>query len=181
MSKDGLMAAVAAAAGSDDAKPVVVTAELIKTHFPEVAAKLSQEGKEAGAEAERQRVSAIRAALIPGHEKIIEAMAADPKMTEVDALRAMAAEERKVRATAKTALDDDEKKVVGLRSEHGPANGQESEPKKTAKTPQTPDGWKAEWAASEDLQAEFKTEGAYVAFKAAEKSGSVRVLNKRAS
>ena len=162
----------------------------LREHRPDLVAEIEKSlnieaqmksAKDEGAKAERERVSAIRAALIPGHEKIIEAMAADPTKTEVDALRAMAAAEREVRAAAKTALDDDETKVKGLRSEHGPANGQESEPKKTAKVAQTADGWKAEWAASEDLQAEFKTEGAYVAFKAAEKAGSVRVLNKRAS
>ena len=78
MSQDSLMAAVAQAAGADEAKPVVVTAELIKTHFPSVAADLMAAGRAEGAKAERDRVAGIEAALIKGHEKIIAEMKADP-------------------------------------------------------------------------------------------------------
>lgn len=174
MSKDSLMAAVAQAAGADDAKPVVVTADLIKTHFPSVAADLMAAGRAEGAKAERERVAGIEAALIPGHEKIIAEMKADPTKTELDAHRAVAAAERQARADVRSGLDKDEAEMKGLRSEHGPANGKD-EPKKPAATAQTPDGWKAEYAASEELQAEFATEAAYLAFKQAEKAGRVRI------
>lgn len=46
--------------------------------------------------------------------------------------------------------------------------------------PQTEDGWKAEYAGSAALQAEFVSAATYVAFKKAEAAGQVRVLGKAA-
>jgi hypothetical protein len=45
--------------------------------------------------------------------------------------------------------------------------------------PQTADGWKGEYEASEELQKEFHTVGAYTAFKKAEAAGRVKVLGAR--
>jgi capsid assembly protease len=42
-----------------------------------------------------------------------------------------------------------------------------------------PDKWRHDFTASADLQAEFRTEGAYVAFRQAEADGKVRPLKKR--
>lgn len=46
--------------------------------------------------------------------------------------------------------------------------------------PQTEDGWKAEYAGSAALQAEFVSAATYVAFKKAEAAGQVRVLHGKA-
>lgn len=46
----------------------------------------------------------------------------------------------------------------------------------TAASAQTPDGWKAEFAGSAELQAEFTSAEAYVAFKKADARGGVKVL-----
>lgn len=162
MSKDSLMAAVAQAAGADEAKSVVVTAELVKTHFPSVAADLMAAGHAEGAKAERERVAGIEAALIPGHEKIIAEMKADPTKTELDAHRAVAAAERDARANHLKALESDEAQVKNLRSEHRTANDPADEPKANV-VAQTPDGWKAQWEKSDKLQKEFISAELYVA------------------
>lgn len=47
-------------------------------------------------------------------------------------------------------------------------------------TPQTPDGWKAEWEASADLQASYPKVEHYVSFKKAEAGGRVRILEGKA-
>jgi hypothetical protein len=73
-------------------------------------------------------------------------------------------------------LDADEAAVKGLRSE--PANGTEA-----SKSPLAGLAgdklWTAEFANSADLQAEFRTEASYLAFKRAEASGQARILNKK--
>ena len=82
---------------------------------PEAAATLREEGaaserakllpqidqaRAAGAEAERERVQGVRAALIPGHEALIEQFCADGKTTGGDAALAVAAAERELRHAA---------------------------------------------------------------------------------
>ena len=51
----------------------------------------------------------------------------------------------------------------------------------TAATPQTPEGWKAEFAASSKLQQEYGSAAAYVAYKKAEANGQVKILGSRAA
>lgn len=171
----------AAPSGENDMDLKSLTLSGLREQRPDLVAEIESgltakvdAAKAEGAKAERERVAGIRAALIPGHEKIIEAMIEDSTKTEIDAHRAVAAAERQTRADVRGSLDTDEAEMKGLRSEHGPANGKD-EPKKPTATAQTPDGWKAEYAASEDLQGEFATEAAYLAFKQAEKAGRVRI------
>lgn len=160
--------------GLREQRPDLVT-EIEKSQDITAAVKAATES---GAKAERERVAAIRAALIPGHEAIIEAMCADPTKTELDAHRAQAAAERGVRTAAVDALKADEKKVEGLKSETAPADlkakkpgdGLEGEPK-----------WKAEWDGSAKLQSEFKTQADYLALMRAEANGIVRRLKNRSA
>lgn len=176
MSNDGMMAAVAMAAGLDEAtaKTVEVNAAFIKQHFGAVASELVNEGKSA----ERERITSIEAAAMPGHEAIIRAHKADPTKTAADAALAVISAENATRASHLKALDADEAKVKGLRSE--PANGAEAE--KPAGHGLVGDAkWKAEFGASEEIQAEFKTEAKYLAFRNAEASGLVKILNKKSA
>lgn len=62
---------------------------------PEAAAALRAEG----AVAETQRVNDVRAQLVPGHEALIEQLAADGQTTGDEAARAIVRAEREVRAT----------------------------------------------------------------------------------
>lgn len=177
MSKNGMMAAVAAAAGIDEEKAahVTVDAGFIAQHFPAIA-----EGFKAdGAKAERERIAGIDKAAMPGHEKLIAEMKADGSKTPADAALAVIAAEKAKRESVSAGLDADEAKMKGLRSE--PANGAataetEHKPKLTGEA-----AWKAEFAAKADLQSEFQTEARYLAFKSAEASGRVRILTNKSA
>jgi capsid assembly protease len=59
----------------------------------------------AGAQAERDRVAAVRAQLLPGHEALIERLAADGQTTGEEAAKAVLAAERDLRTAAAQALD----------------------------------------------------------------------------
>jgi capsid assembly protease len=63
-------------------------------------AQLRQEFMSAGAEAERNRVAAVRAQSLPGHEALIEQLATDGKTTGDQAAAAVLAAERKSRQAA---------------------------------------------------------------------------------
>ena len=174
MSKTGMMAAVAAAAGLSAEAPVEITAATIAEHFPAIATELRGEG----AKAERERILGIEKAGLPGHEKIIAAHKADPAKTPADAAFAVLEAEKSSRGNQLKALDTDEQSVKGLRSE--PANGTE----KPANPLAGLSGealWKAEFAGSADLQAEFTNEASYVAFKRADSKGLARILNKKSA
>lgn len=170
MSKDTMMAAVAAAAGIDET-PVEMTAALVKQHFPAIAAELQTEG----ARAERDRIAGIEKAALPGHEAIIAAHKADASKTAADAALAIIAAERDTRGKQLKGLDADEEKLKGLRSE--PANGTE----KPAVIPEGEAKWKADYAGSAELRAEFQNETAYLAFKRADARGAVKILNQKSA
>lgn len=80
----------------------------------EVAAKFAAENPQAaalmradGAAAEQARVAAVRAQILPGHEALIETLAADGKTTGPEAAMAvLAAERSKTEAAAKARLAD---------------------------------------------------------------------------
>jgi len=114
MSKSGMMAAVAAAAGlgAAEVENLTVDAKMIATHFPEAAATLRNEG----AEAEHSRIAAIEAAHMPGHDAVIAAHKADRSKTGADAAQAVIAAEKVRLAGLKTSLADDEKRVADLKA-----------------------------------------------------------------
>ena len=112
MSKNGLLAAVALAAGLDDekTKTITVDAAFIKQNFAAVAAQLANEG----ADAEVARITAIDAAAMPGHEAIITAHKADRTKTAGDAALAINAAEKAKLVALKGSLVEDDKKLAGL-------------------------------------------------------------------
>lgn len=172
----GMMAAVAAAAGigEDKAKDITIDAAFVAANFPAVAAEISKQG----ADAERSRILGIEAAALPGHEAVIAAHKADGSKSPADAAMAIIAAEKASRGKQLAALDEDEKKVRGLRSE--PANGTEPAPKKEAHAGLHGKAlWQAEFAGSAELQAEFTSEAAYLAVRAAEDRGAIKVLKNR--
>lgn len=183
MSKDTMLAAVAAAAGLDASKPVEITAALMKEHFPAAASALIAEGKAAGlsegADSERKRLAAIDEVAVPGYEKLVNAAKADGAMTAEKLALAIVKADKEKGGKFLAALDKDEEAVKGLRSEHGPANGPEPA-KKPGEGLVGEAKWKAEYAASAKLQAEFGNIGgetAYLAGMRAESRGLVRTVS----
>jgi hypothetical protein len=172
-----MMAAVAAAAGIGlaEAANVTVDAAFIAQHFPDIAAGLKAEG----AKAERERVLGIEKAGMPGHEAIIAAHKADATKTPADAAFAVLAAEQAARGNQMKALEKDETAMRGLRAE--PANGLDPKPAANAGTPsiEGEPKWKADYAASAKLQAEFATEADYLALMRAEARGGIRRVQDR--
>lgn len=79
---------------------------------PEAAEILRAEGQAAGATAERERIQSVRAAALPGHESLIEALAFDGVTTGAQAaLQVVAAEKAKAEAVA-SARESDAPAVV---------------------------------------------------------------------
>lgn len=186
--KAGMLAAVSAAAAGAAAGETVDVAYL-KANHPDLAAALIAEGKaeakaeakadveaarKAGADAERERILGIEKAALPGHEAIVAAHKADATKTPADTAMAIIEAEKATRSSQLAALDKDEQQVK-VRSE--PANpASASSDKHAGKT--GAELWKAEYAVSKELQAEFGSEAAYVAFKRADASGQARILKK---
>jgi signal peptide peptidase SppA len=81
-------------------------ATLAQQH-PELLAALQSEFTTAGATAERDRVAAVRAQTLPGHEALIERLATDGKTTGPEAAAAVLGAERTARAAAVTAHASD--------------------------------------------------------------------------
>ena len=80
-----------------------ITREQIAAEAPDVLAAIRQEG----AAAERERIQAIEATAIPGHEALIAALKFDGKSTAGDAALAVLAAEKKSRQAQASALAGD--------------------------------------------------------------------------
>lgn len=141
--------------------------------YPQLCAELQTASRTEGATAERARIEAIDKLARPGREKLIADAKADPAMTaDKTAIAILAADD-----AAKDAQLAGIKSVETEGSKVKPAphaGGTSEQPAKLTGT--TPDEWKAEFAGSKELQAEFASAGDYVAFKQAEAAGKVRIL-----
>jgi len=80
-----------------------ITKDRVVAEFPEIATALRSEG----AQAERERISAVRAQALPGHEALIEQFAFDGKTTGAEAAAAVLAAERALRDSQALALAND--------------------------------------------------------------------------
>jgi len=93
--------------GQAAAQPAIATPQLsresLERDHPALFASLQAEFKAAGAAQELARVQAVRAAALPGHEKLIETLAADGKTSGAEAAQQVLAAERSARTTAAAA------------------------------------------------------------------------------
>lgn len=166
-----------AAAQTPPAAPAAMTRESLERDHPALFAQLRVEFTEAGAAGERARIAAVRAQALPGHEKLIEQLAADGKTTGPEAATAVLAAERSARQAQATALAND-----------APAAAPPSTPPaKEAKAPAEDKSLpieqraKADWDTKAEIRAEFVSFESYLALRKAEASGRVRVLGKQAA
>jgi len=142
----------------------------LQAGFPDLCAAIRAEG----AAAERERIIGIEAHAMPGHESLIASMKADGSITPDMAAGRILAAERGNRGAHMAAIQ-------GVETLTGVVNAAPTSADNGSEKATTPDGWKAEYAVSEKLQAEFASAEDYVALRKAEASGKVRVLNNRAS
>lgn len=122
----------------------------------------------AGASAERDRIAAVRAQLIPGHEALVEKLAADGSTTgEKAAMLMVAAERERTADISRRRLADVPAPVA-----EAPAPA----PQPEAKTPDE------RWEANADLRGEFGGDkAAYLAYEKARAGGRFRLLTGKTS
>ena len=156
------------------AAPAALTREALQTQHAALFAALQTEFTTAGAEAERARIQAVQAQVIPGHEALVQQLAFDGKTTGPEAAVAVLAAERKVRHTAAADLAADAPAPVR------PAAAQAVETPAAAAAQQTPEEQaKAAWDANAVTRAEFGGDySAYLAFSKASAAGKVRGLSR---
>jgi len=163
-------------AGQNDPAPAPAatkptTSAELSAAFPELCAAIRAEG----AQAESARIAGIETlgAAMKGHDTLIAAMKADGKTTPEQAAMRIVAAEGAARAAQLAGIQSVESLTGNVNA--APAS---AAPNETPTVAQTPDGWKAEYDASDKLKAEFGSCDQYVAFKKAESEGRVRMLRK---
>lgn len=158
-----------------------ITREKLAAEAPELLKAVLEEGRTAGANEERARIQAVEGALIPGHEALVNSLKFDGKTSGGDAALQVLAAEKKVRENQAAALGGDAPAPVAL----APASTVQPDAAAQAaaaaaaraKLP-LEERCKAEWEASAELQAEFSSLGAYVAFEKATAAGHAKVMKK---
>lgn len=141
------------------------------------AATQTQTAVDAAVAADRQRVAGLDALLtqLGNHPKagpIINAAKADGSSVDATKIKLFDAGVLQ-QASTLAALQGDDASATGAK----PAAAGNGAPAAAA---QTPEGWKAEWEASADLQNSYPKVEHYVSLKKAEAAGRVRVLGAKA-
>jgi len=145
-------------------KKMEFTLEQLETDAPDLLKQIQDSARADGAEAERNRIQAVLAQALPGHEKLAETLAFDGKTTGPEAAVAILNAEKELR---KTKADEFKQDAVP-----------------PVKTPQEPEKPKApadpanadEFAKNAGLVEEFGDFETYAAYKQASEKGLVRIL-----
>ncbi len=134
----------------------------LREQHPEIVAEIMQEGMEAGAQAERDRIKACEQAGLAGHEDLVNAMKFDGKSTGADVALAIVGAEKKLRADHLSDFTANAPAPVP----HAPVPTVETD----AGTENLPleDKAKAEWEASAELRKEFASFNTFLTFKKVE-------------
>jgi len=123
-----------------------------------------QEGITRGAETERERIRAVEAQLIPGHEDLIASLKFDGETTGEQAAVKVLQAEKTLRASVRQNMADDAPAPVP----HASAP--------EAKSPKTP---QEKWDTDESLRAEFADFDTWQAYENAMAKGRVKLLTGR--
>jgi signal peptide peptidase SppA len=150
---------------------VTLTAGMVRSEFPEIAAELAACGSDdiakaeaAAATAERERITGILAHSMPGAESLIADMVADGSTTPDQAAAKVLGHVKANGGLEHAGAAADESNLAGLTAQpvagvagSAPASG-DSKPEAG-----TPEAWRAEWSASAELQADYVDAEDYVA------------------
>jgi len=112
-----------AARANENDKENIMDLKQLKTDHPDLVEQIISEAQAGmtvavsaarveGAAAERQRITDVRAQLIPGHEALIEELAFDGKSTGADAAQAIVAAEKALREGAQVSIEKEANAVV---------------------------------------------------------------------
>src|SRR5574343_468764 len=168
---------IAGLAGKHQIKPATqpsmkgnaMNLEELRAAHPDLCASLLEEGRTAGATAERQRILGIEANALPGHEALIAQFKADGTTTPEMAAVAILAAERKVCADRATRVGAEA--PVPVAHAAAPVDTPLAAEDKTLPIEQRA---QAKWDSDADLRAEFGKFETYLAFAKAHDAGSVK-------
>lgn len=163
-----------------------VTAEFLMREFPQIAGVLIREGREqsqdtikkqgyeegmtAGAKAERERILAIEAMALAGHEDMVAEAKKDGKTQPGDLAMKMVAAQKQRGFSFLESRREDANANKGI----GPATDPQSmSPGVDASAP-IEERAAAEWASDPKIRTEFGDKDTYLAFRKAEDEGRVR-------
>jgi ClpP class serine protease len=172
---------VAGLAGKQQIKPAIpqslkgnaMNLEELRAAHPDLCLALVEEGRIAGAAAERQRIHEIEAQMLPGHEALIAQFKADGQTTAAEAAITILKAEREIAAKRASEVH------AGAPAPVPHAAAPVEAPAGTDASLPLDERCKATWDKSADLRAEFAENfNAYLAFEKAQASGRVRVLAK---
>jgi hypothetical protein len=151
-----------------------LTAQLAASKQAEAVARAE------GAAAERERIKAVEASLLPGHEALILSLKYDGKTTAPEAAVAILAAERELRGKAATLLAGDAPKPA--KPAATPAIELAAADPMADTSKPVEERCKAKWESDPKVRAEFSTLESFTALTRAEEAGKVRVLGaKRAA
>lgn len=155
-------------------KPTIDRAYLAANHA-ELLATLEHSAHAAGAKAECERIQAVEAAGLPGHEELIASLKFDGVTSGAEAAsQVIAAEKSKRTAALADIRSTATKPVPAAAAPDTPAAAADQE------DPEAPleERAKATWDGNKELRAEFGDFGAYHAYRKAEDKGLIKVLKK---
>lgn len=173
MSKSGLAAVAAATDSVSKTQAEAAIAEAREEGRVAGLAEGDKAGREAGATAERARITGIQVIAMAGHEKLIAECIADGTCTpDMAAGRVLAAE--------KAIRDNQMKGIAGVETYTGKVAATVATPAApTASVPQTDEGWKAEYAASPELQKQHESAASYANYMQGVADGRITRLVKK--
>lgn len=168
-----------------ESKPIMITREQLAAQAPDLLAAILAEG----ATAERQRIQAVEAQLIPGHETLIASLKYDGKSGPGEAAMAINAAERSLRTAAAQAAAADAPRPVPLVPGQTitavlPSAADQAAAAAAAEQPSAEDSpeafeakAKTQWDAKATLRQEFGGSfPTYLAYQKAATAGQVRAL-----
>jgi signal peptide peptidase SppA len=158
-----------------------ITREKLAAEAPELLKAVLDEGRQVGANEERARIQAVEGALIPGHEALVSALKFDGKTSGGDAALQVLAAEKRVRENQATALGKEAPAPVVLSPSstvQPDATAQAAAAAAARAKLPIEERCKADWEASAELQGEFSSLGAYVAYEKAIAAGQAKVMKK---
>lgn len=152
----------------------------LAAEHPELLTAILDEGRAAGATAERERLAAIDGAAIPGHEALVAKLKADGTVSAGNAALQILAAERnaRVQAGAQRAGEAPTPLVLvpSATVELTAAERAAAEAAAQDASLSVEDRSKKQWEADASLRAEFGSLDAYTAFAKAQDRGAVRML-----
>ena len=168
---------------SDQISKKEITANYIKSEFPDVAQSIVNEASsdleklafEKGAKSERERILAIENAALPGHEDLIKAAKMDSSITAEKLALQIVSAEKKRSSTYLSNLQESENELPKVT-----ANVEPEQKSKKEINPNLPleDRTKSEWEDNPKIRAEFGDDyDSYFAYKKANESQQVKILS----